>query len=123
VPHNFSEDGSAAVVAESFAGATDPRLREVLTGLVGHLHQFVKDVERTEAELEHAIAFLTEAGPFHVVEAGSPYIDSDAVFGVKASLVRDFAVVDDPDEAARHGLPNPFRHMDFEVVLAGSEPA
>ena len=30
-------------------------------------------------------------------EAGSPYIDSDAVFGVKASLVREFATVDDAE--------------------------
>jgi hydroxyquinol 1,2-dioxygenase len=35
--------------------------------------------------------------------AGSPYLDSDAVFGVKESLVRDFAVTDDPALAARCG--------------------
>ena len=53
----------------------------------------------------------------HVFEAGSPYIDSDAVFGVKASLVREFATVDDAELAARYELPNPFRQMDFEVTL------
>ena len=54
----------------------------------------------------------------HVFEAGSPYIDSDVVFGVKASLVREFRLVDDADEADRRGLPTPFRQVDFEVVLA-----
>ncbi len=282
---DFDEERSAAVVAESFADAADERLREVLTSLVGHLHQFVKDVELTGPEWERAVAFLTETGhwsqgvrqefillsdilglsslvetvnnrtggratestvlgPFHVVEsprrelgadialdgrgepclvtgrvrgpdgapipgaavdvwqandegfydvqqpgvqpelnlrglfsaddsgefwfrtivprfypiptdgpvgdllaatgrhpyrpahihfivaadgyrtltthvfqAGSEYIDSDAVFGVKSSLVRDFTVVDDETAASRWGLPNPFHAMDFEVVL------
>ena len=56
----------------------------------------------------------------HVFEATSPYIDSDAVFGVKASLVREFVPVDDADQAAARGLRNPYRAVDFEVVLAPS---
>jgi hydroxyquinol 1,2-dioxygenase len=282
---DFTEEESAEVVARSFAGSPDPRLREVLSALVRHLHAFVKEVDLTLPEWEAAIEFLTETGqmsqgtrqefillsdvlgismlvetinnrtggrstestvlgPFHMVEsparelgadialdgkgqpclvtgrvrdvtgqpipgaridvwqanddgfydvqqpgvqpelnlrglftsdtggefwfrtvvpryypiptdgpvgrlldgtarhpnrpahihfivaapghrtltthvfeAGSPYIDSDAVFGVKSSLIREFVVVDDAAEAARRGLPNPFRHMDFEVVL------
>lgn len=58
----FSEDRSADVVAASFAQTPDPRLREVLGSLVRHLHDFVKDVELTEAEWEAAIRFLTETG-------------------------------------------------------------
>ncbi|SDN74865.1 catechol 1,2-dioxygenase [Klenkia soli] len=58
----FSEERSAEVVAESFAGTPDPRLRQVLTSLVRHLHDFVKDVELTEAEWETAIGFLTDTG-------------------------------------------------------------
>ena len=53
--------------------------------------------------------------------AGSPYLDSDAVFAVKASLVRDFTDVDDPDTAAAHGLPNPYRHASIDLVLAPAE--
>jgi protocatechuate 3,4-dioxygenase beta subunit len=53
----------------------------------------------------------------HVFVAGSPYLDSDAVFAVKQSLVRDFTEVDDPGEAARYGVDPPFRHAHFEVVL------
>ena len=283
-PELFTEEHSAEVVAASFAGAP-PRLREVLTSLVGHLHAFVKEVALTEAEWEQAIEFLTATGhrcdevrqefillsdvlgvsmlvetinhraaggstestvtgPFHVVAsppralgdtisldgkgepclvtgrvtgpggeplagaqvdvwqasadgfydvqqpgiqpernlrglftadpggrfwfttivpsyypipddgpvgellgvtgrhpyrpahlhfivtvpgyrpvathlfvAGSRYIDSDAVFGVKESLVRDFPLVDDPARAAEHGLPNPFRAVHFDVSL------
>ncbi|WP_425956093.1 dioxygenase [Xylanimonas sp. McL0601] len=53
----------------------------------------------------------------HIFVAGSPHITSDAVFGVKESLIFDFATIDDAARAAEVGLPNPFRHVDFPVVL------
>jgi hydroxyquinol 1,2-dioxygenase len=53
----------------------------------------------------------------HIFVAGSPYLDSDAVFAVKQSLIRDFAEVDDPDQAAAYGVEPPFRHARFDVVL------
>ncbi len=58
----FTEERSADVVAASFAGTADPRLREVMTALVEHLHAFVKDVELTEQEWAAAIGFLTRTG-------------------------------------------------------------
>lgn len=57
----------------------------------------------------------------HIFVAGSPYLDSDAVFGVKRSLIVDFATVDDPARAVSIGLPNPFRHADFPIVLHREE--
>jgi hydroxyquinol 1,2-dioxygenase len=281
----FSEARSADVVSASFASADDPRLRQVLTSLVAHLHDFVKDVQLTVEEWATAVRFLTETGqtctdtrqefillsdvlgistlvetinnrsdgvltestvegPFHMVTspvhalgasiaadvsgdpclvtgsvagpdgrpvpgarvdvwqasadgfydvqqpdlqpegnlrglftaddrgrfwfrtivprhypvpvdgpvgelltatsrhpnrpahihfavsapgmrsvtthlfvADSAYIDSDTVFGVKPSLVREFPWVDDPAQAARAGLPSPFRTVDFAVSL------
>ncbi|WP_432824546.1 dioxygenase [Dactylosporangium sp. CA-092794] len=53
----------------------------------------------------------------HLFVDGSPYLDSDAVFGVKESLIREFAPVDDPARAAGLGLPNPFRAVDFPIVV------
>ncbi|WP_138735195.1 intradiol ring-cleavage dioxygenase [Modestobacter excelsi] len=287
----FSEERSAAVVAASFAGTPDPRLRQVMNSLVQHLHAFVKDVELTEEEWGFAIDFLTRTGhmsnevrqefillsdvlgvsmlvetinhrtggtstestvlgPFHTVAspprelgadialdgkgtpclvsgqvtgpdgeplagasvdvwqtnedgfydvqqpgiqpagnlrgifsadaegrfwfrsvvpryypipddgpvgqllaatgrhpnrpahlhfivsapgyrpvtthvfvADSPYLDSDAVFGVKESLVRDVQEVDDPARAADAGLPNPFRTLTFDLSLLRADPA
>jgi protocatechuate 3,4-dioxygenase beta subunit len=287
----FSEERSAEVVAASFESTPDPRLKQVLTSLVQHLHAFVKDVELTEEEWGTAIQFLTRTGqmsdavrqefillsdvlgvsmlvetinhrsggtstestvlgPFHVVESpprelgenialdgkgepclvtgqvtgpdgeplagalvdvwqanddgfydvqqpgvqpernlrglftadadgrfwfrsivpryypipddgpvgellaatgrhpyrpahihfiatapgyrpvtthlfvdDSPYIDSDAVFGVKDSLVREFPVVDDPARAEEVGLPNPFRTVHFDVALLRADQA
>ncbi|GLZ56067.1 dioxygenase [Actinomycetospora sp. NBRC 106378] len=68
------------------------------------------------------VHFIVEAEGYvpvttHVFVAGSPYLDSDAVFAVKQALVRDFAPVDDADTADRLGLPNPFRRAEFDVVL------
>jgi catechol 1,2-dioxygenase len=68
------------------------------------------------------IHFIVAAGGHlpvttHVFVAGSPYLDSDAVFAVKQSLVRDFTVVDDPGQAAAYGVEAPFRHVNFDVVL------
>jgi protocatechuate 3,4-dioxygenase beta subunit len=53
----------------------------------------------------------------HVFAADSPYLDSDAVFGVKPGLVREFALVEDPERAASLGLPDRFRTVEFDVVL------
>jgi catechol 1,2-dioxygenase len=285
----FSEHRSAQVVAASFADAPDPRLRELLTALVRHLHAFAKDVELTEEEWGAAVDFLTRTGqkcddvrqefvllsdvlglsmlvetinnrtggtstestvlgPFHMVDSpprelgatialdgkgepclvtgqvtgpigeplagalvdvwqanadgfydvqqpdvqpernlrglfttdddgrfwfrtivprhypipddgpvgellaatarhpnrpahihfiatapgcrpvtthlfvdGSPYLDSDAVFGVKESLVRRFPLVDDASRAAEVGLPNPFRTVHFDISLLRSD--
>jgi catechol 1,2-dioxygenase len=57
----------------------------------------------------------------HMFVAGSPWLDSDAVFGVKQSLVYDFETVDDADQAQRYGVPNPFRHAHFPIVLRASD--
>lgn len=287
----FTEDRSAEVVAASFADTPDPRLRQVLTSLVQHLHAFVKEVELTEEEWGVAIDFLTRTGhtsdevrqefillsdvlgvsmlvetvnhrtggtstestvlgPFHMVEspprqlgddialdgkgtpclvsgrvtgpdgeplagagvdvwqtnedgfydvqqpgiqppgnlrglftadadgrfwfrsvvprfypipddgpvgqllaatgrhpnrpahlhfivaapgyrpvtthvfvADSPYLDSDAVFGVKESLIREVQQVDDPARAAEVGLANPFRTLTFDLTLLRAEQA
>ena len=53
----------------------------------------------------------------HLFVDDSPYLDSDAVFGVKKSLIREFPLVDDPARAAAAGLPNPFRTVDFGITL------
>jgi catechol 1,2-dioxygenase len=59
----------------------------------------------------------------HVFVADSPYLDSDAVFGVKESLVRDVPEVDDPARAAEVGLANPFRTLTFDLSLLRADRA
>ncbi|WP_369394344.1 intradiol ring-cleavage dioxygenase [Streptomyces sp. CG1] len=53
----------------------------------------------------------------HIFVAGSDYLDSDAVFAVKQSLVQEFTETDDPALAQEFGIANPFRHARFDLVL------
>lgn len=53
----------------------------------------------------------------HVFIDGSPYLESDTVFGVKESLIRPVTVVDDVALARRYEVENPFRLIEFDVVL------
>jgi protocatechuate 3,4-dioxygenase beta subunit len=54
----------------------------------------------------------------HIFPDDSPYLDSDAVFGVKDSLVRKFVRRDDPAGAARLGVAAPYFTVDHDFVLA-----
>ena len=55
------EDVTPAVL-EVMGRTRDPRLREIMTSLVKHLHGFVRDVRLTEAEFREATAILNEMG-------------------------------------------------------------
>ena len=68
----------------------------------------------------HVIAGAAGHSPLttHVFLAGSPWLDSDAVFGVKDSLVREVLEVDDAQRAASYGVSAPFRLLEFDVVLS-----
>ncbi|MER5942678.1 intradiol ring-cleavage dioxygenase [Streptomyces sp. NPDC001928] len=49
-------------VVAGLRGTDDPRLRELLTGLVRHLHDFARETRLTQEEWERAIGFLTVTG-------------------------------------------------------------
>lgn len=59
----------------------------------------------------------------HIFIDGSQYIDSDAVFAVKESLVKEFRDNDDPDLASRFGVTAPFVDAQFDIVLSPEETA
>ena len=58
----FDERSITEAVVERFQGTPDPRLKAVMTSLVRHLHDFVRDVELTFDEWNYAIDFLTRTG-------------------------------------------------------------
>jgi hypothetical protein len=51
---------------------------------------------------------------------GDPYLDSDAVFGVRESLVVSFVRNDSKEDADQLGVPVPFYLVEYDFVL---EPA
>jgi catechol 1,2-dioxygenase len=53
----------------------------------------------------------------HIFVHDDPYLDSDAVFGVKQSLIREFVRHDDPIRAAEFGVANPFWTVETDFVL------
>jgi hydroxyquinol 1,2-dioxygenase len=61
----------------------------------------------------------------HLFKSGDEYLDSDAVFGVKDSLIVDFIRTDSAEEAARFGVATPFyrAHYDFVLKPAASATA
>ncbi|HEY2590400.1 MAG TPA: intradiol ring-cleavage dioxygenase [Steroidobacteraceae bacterium] len=58
----FDEKTITRAVIERLAGSPDPRFKQVMTSLVTHLHDFIRDVKLTEKEWFEAIQFLTDVG-------------------------------------------------------------
>ena len=59
---NLNEDTITQAVIERFSRTPDPRLKEILTSLIQHLHAFARDVHLTEEEWFKGIDFLTRTG-------------------------------------------------------------
>lgn len=55
----------------------------------------------------------------HIFDPHDQYIDSDAVFGVKHSLIADFQKIEDPEKTLKAGFSGPFYwDVEFNFVLA-----
>ena len=59
---NLTQDNITQAVIARFAETPDPRLKEVMTSLVQHLHAFAREVKLTEEEWFKGIEFLTRVG-------------------------------------------------------------
>ena len=57
-----TEENITELAAERWATARDPRLAELMTALVRHLHDFAREVRLTEDEWMTAIRWLTATG-------------------------------------------------------------
>lgn len=87
----------------------------------GPVGQMLRAVGRHPYRPAH-IHFILSADGYEAVTTelfveGDPYLDSDAVFGVRGSLVVDFVRHDSPEEAARYGVINPFYTVEYDFVL------
>jgi len=59
---NVDAQTITTAVIQRLASADDPRLKQILTSLVTHLHDFAREVQLTEAEWMQGIEFLTATG-------------------------------------------------------------
>lgn len=53
----FTETNSVETVNARMGAQTDPRLAEIMSSLVKHLHGFAKDVSLTQEEWDSPLAF------------------------------------------------------------------
>jgi len=58
----FDDKSITAAVIGRLSESDDPRFKRVMTSLITHLHDFVREVELTESEWLTAIQFLTDVG-------------------------------------------------------------
>ncbi|MEJ8857965.1 intradiol ring-cleavage dioxygenase [Variovorax robiniae] len=59
---NFDEKNITDAVIDRLEYARSPRAKQISASLIRHLHDFVRDIEPTQAEWEQAIDFLTRTG-------------------------------------------------------------
>lgn len=59
---NINENTITAAVLERIAGTPNARLKEIMSALVRHMHDFAREVRLTEAEWAAGIEFLTATG-------------------------------------------------------------
>ena len=58
----FDEKTITRAVIERLEGCSDPRFKQLMTSLVTHLHDYIREVKLTEKEWIEAIQFLTDVG-------------------------------------------------------------
>jgi hydroxyquinol 1,2-dioxygenase len=95
-----------AVIAQ-MAETPDPRMREVMAGLVRHLHAFAREVKLTPEEWLGAIVFLTKVG-----QTCTPYRQEFILLSDTLGLSRLVNLMDDKanrvGEATETSLLGPF---------------
>jgi len=57
----------------------------------------------------------------HVFVEGDPHLDGDAVYAVKNSLIGKYKKVNNPEQAKKRGLPNPFLTLTWDFRLAADK--
>ncbi|HEY1259069.1 MAG TPA: intradiol ring-cleavage dioxygenase [Stellaceae bacterium] len=119
-PRNKTEDDITAEVLERFAQTPDPRLREIMLSLIGHLHAFVKEVNLTESEWFRAIEILTEAGRLCSDKRQEFILFSDTL-GV--SMVVDLLNHRKPDGATESTVFGPFHRQGAPEMPPGGNIA
>jgi hydroxyquinol 1,2-dioxygenase len=82
-----TEDNITDLAAQRWSKAHDPRLGEIMTALVRHLHEFAREVRLTEAEWMAAIRWLTRAGQISD-EKREEFILASDVLGLSMLMVQ-----------------------------------
>jgi hydroxyquinol 1,2-dioxygenase len=82
-----TEDNITELAVERWATARDPRLSELMSALVRHLHAFAREVRLTEAEWMAAMQWLTRTGQISD-EKREEFILASDVLGLSMLVVQ-----------------------------------
>ena len=82
-----TDENITDLAVERWATAEDPRLAELMTALVRHLHDFAREVRLTEAEWMAAMQWLTRTGQISD-EKREEFILASDVFGLSMLVVQ-----------------------------------
>ena len=138
---NIDEHNITDAVLGRFSNCENPRLKQILTSLVTHLHTFVRETRLTEEEWSQGIAFLTDTG--HMCDGKrQEFILLSDTLGVsmltvalnqarpagatEATVFGPFHVEDAPEVSAgadlARGAPGETLFADIEVVNLNGQP-
>ena len=104
--NSITADNLTEAVIARLCNTPNPRLNEILTSLVRHLHTFVRDVKLTPEEWWEGIQFLTACGQFTSDKRQEFVLLSDT-HGV-SELVNLLAHANDPKNVTHTCLLGPF---------------
>ncbi len=77
-------------VVEAFSHTPDPRLKQVMTSLVRHVHSFLREVQPTEEEYYVALKFVAELGKHTGADRNETIIAADTLgFSTLATLLNN----------------------------------
>src|SRR5690349_23495312 len=86
-PMLVTEETVTDLAVQRWGGARDPRLAEVMTSLVRHLHDFAREVRLTEDEWMAGIQWLTRTGQLSD-EKRQEFILASDVLGLSMLVVQ-----------------------------------
>ena len=112
----FTEVESASAVNSRMGDDIDPRLHEVMTSLIKHLHAFAKEVDLTQAEWEFGIDFLTRTGQMCSDERQEFILLSDTL---GLSMLVDSINNRRPSGATENTVFGPFHVADAPIRAMG----
>lgn len=115
-----TEENLTDLAVERWSNIPDPRLRQIMTSLVKHVHAFVRDVEPTPQEWFAAIDWLTRTGQICDAKRQEFILASD-VLGV--SMLVDSINNRAPGAATPSTVEGPFHIVDSPEIADGGNMA
>src|SRR5438128_10515262 len=115
-----TESNLTDIARERWSNIPEPRLRQVMTALVKHVHAFVREIEPTTDEWATAIDWLTRTGKM-CTDKRQEFILASDVLGV--SMLVDAINHRLPTGATPTTVEGPFHVKDSPELAAGADMA